>query len=97
MREKTKRRKLKDKLEKKVKELVRIRDNRTCQHCGKANLQGSNCHASHVIPRSASLRLMFDPLNLKVLCFHCHINWWHKNPVEAGDWFKKNSRNAGSM
>ena len=30
---------------------------------------------------------MFDPLNQKVLCFHCHINIWHKNPVESGEWF----------
>ena len=28
-------------------------------------------------------------LNLKLLCYHCHINWWHKNPVESGEWFKQ--------
>jgi hypothetical protein len=26
---------------------------------------------------------------MKVLCYHCHINWWHKNIIEASDWFKK--------
>lgn len=85
---KTVRRKLKDKLETLVKEIVRIRDNRTCQYCGKMDLQGANCHVSHVIPRSKSLLLSFDLTNLKVLCYHHHINWWHKNPVEAGEWFK---------
>lgn len=25
---------------------------------------------------------------MKVLCYHHHIGWWHKNPLEAGDWFK---------
>lgn len=22
------------------------------------------------------------------MCYHCHINWWHKNPIESGEWFK---------
>jgi len=25
---------------------------------------------------------------MKVMCYHCHINWWHKNPIEAGKWFE---------
>jgi len=24
-----------------------------------------------------------------VLTYHNHINWWHKNPIEAAEWFKK--------
>ena len=85
---KTKRQKLKDTLEKLVKDFVRDRDNYTCQKCSR-QVYGTNCHASHVIPVSRDLRLAFDPLNLKVLCFHDHINWWHKNPVESGDWFTR--------
>jgi hypothetical protein len=27
-------------------------------------------------------------MNMKVLCYHCHLNWWHKNPLESGEWFK---------
>lgn len=86
---KTSRQKLKEKIEKLVKQQVKERDNYTCQHCGKANLEGANCHASHVIPVSASGRLQFDPLNLKALCYHCHLNWWHKNPLESGEWFRQ--------
>ena len=85
---KTPRRKLKDKLETVVKEIVKIRDNYTCQHCLK-KVQGANCHASHVIPVSRDGRLAFDTMNLKVLCYHCHINWWHKHPTEAGEWYIK--------
>jgi 5-methylcytosine-specific restriction endonuclease McrA len=81
------RRKLRNKLELKIKKVVKERDKYTCQKCG-AVTSGSNCHASHVVPVSRSLRLAYDPLNLKTLCFHCHINWWHKHPVEAGEWFK---------
>lgn len=25
--------------------------------------------------------------NIIRLCFRCHFHWWHKNPLEAGDWF----------
>jgi 5-methylcytosine-specific restriction endonuclease McrA len=87
-RKKTARKKLEDKLEKLVKDYVKDRDNYTCQKCGKY-LEKSNCHASHVIPVSAGNQFKYDPLNMKVLCFHDHIHWWHKNPIEAGDWFKK--------
>ena len=83
---KSPKRKLKDTLEKLVKDFVRERDNYTCQKCSR-QVEGTNCHASHVIPVSRDGRLAFDPLNLKVLCFHCHINWWHKNPAASGPWF----------
>lgn len=80
--------KLNDKLDKLVKQFVKDRDNYTCQYCGK-HLEGSNCHASHVIPVSAGSKLKFDPLNLKVLCYHHHLNWWHKHPIESAAWFRE--------
>lgn len=88
-RKKTRRRKLKDKLEKLVKDFVRNRDDFTCQRCHR-RVEGTNCHASHVIPVSLDGRLDFDAQNLKVLCFHHHINWWHKHPTESGPWFIEN-------
>lgn len=84
---KTKRAQLKKKLELLIKNEVKQRDNHTCQHCGKI-VEGADCHASHVIPVSRSQRLAYDIINLKVLCYHCHLNWWHKNPTEAGQWFR---------
>lgn len=82
------RRGLKKKLDILVKEFVKKRDNYTCQKCGK-RLESSNCHGSHVIPVSAGIRWAYDPDNIITLCFHDHINWWHKNPLESGEWFKK--------
>ena len=79
--------KIREKLETLVKDYVRRRDKFTCQKCDKV-VSGSNCQVSHVIPVSATLRLAYDPKNMKVLCYHDHLNWWHKNPVEAGEWFK---------
>lgn len=86
---KTKRAKIKDELKTLITNIVKERDNSTCQYCGK-KVKGSNCHPSHVIPVSTcGLFLRYDKENIKILCFHHHINFWHKNPIEAGDWFKK--------
>lgn len=79
--------KLKKDCDKLVKQIVSIRDNDTCQKCGE-RVYGSNRHRSHVIPVSAGNKLAFDPINMKILCYHHHINWWHKNPTEASEWFK---------
>ena len=70
-----------------VKKIVKIRDNFTCQKCGK-RVSGSDCQGSHVVPVSAGNKLAFDEQNIKVLCYHCHMNWWHKDPTVAGEWFK---------
>lgn len=79
--------KIKERLLDIVKAEIKKRDEYVCQKCGKY-VEGSNCQASHVIPVSHGNALMFDPINLKVLCMHCHIYWWHKNPFEAVEWFK---------
>lgn len=81
--------KLKAKLEPLVKEYVKRRDNYTCLKCGRV-VSGSNCHASHIFSVGAYPNLKFDPDNMKVLCYHCHLNWWHKNPLESGEWFRHN-------
>ena len=68
-------------------EYIKIRDKNTCQHCEKY-VEGSNAHPSHVIPKSRSKFLRWDDSNIKILCFHCHMQWWHQNPLKAGVWFK---------
>ena len=88
MKKKSPLQKEKIKCEKLAKEIVKIRDNYTCQKCG-LQVEGSNCHASHIIPVSAGHRFAYDTRNMKVLCYHHHINWWHKNPTEAGGWYIK--------
>lgn len=70
------------------KAVIRQRDGNTCQHCGKW-VEGSNRHVSHVIPVSAGSKLRWDLLNMKILCYHCHLNFWHKNPLEAAQWFRE--------
>lgn len=84
--------KLLSKIRKEVETLAKIkaktRDKYICQHCGK-KVEGSNAHASHIIPVSHGNVLRFNPMNMICLCYHCHINWWHKNPMESSEWFKQ--------
>lgn len=80
--------KLRKKCENRAKLCAKIRDKYTCQKCYK-KVEGANAHGSHVIPVSAGNQFRFDEKNIKTLCYHCHINWWHKNPIEASEWFKK--------
>ena len=78
---------LTNQLDELCKQIVRITANHICQKCGKY-VEKNDAHTSHVIPKGngASWR-RFDPLNIQLLCFHCHTQWWHKNILEAGEWF----------
>ena len=68
-----------------AKKIAKQRDWYICQHCGRKD----NIHWSHVINEARDHRLACDPDNIKALCYNCHLNWWHKNPVEAGERFKQ--------
>lgn len=78
--------KIRKEVEKLAKLVAKIRDKWTCQKCGK-KVVGSDAHGSHIIPVSHGNSLRFNPKNILCMCYHCHMNWWHKNPTEAGDWF----------
>lgn len=67
--------------------VVRKRDEYRCQKCYK-EISGANAHCSHVIPKSAGDKLRWDLNNMKTLCYFHHLRWWHKNPLEASEWFK---------
>jgi 5-methylcytosine-specific restriction endonuclease McrA len=64
-------------------EYIRTRDG-CCVRCGAT----TNLQCSHTIPKSHGNILRYDERNGITLCYHCHLSWWHKNPVEAGEWFK---------
>lgn len=88
MAKKTPRQKLVKELDSTVSEIIKKRDHKICQKCGKLAL-GSNCHWSHVIPRSKGNALRWDLQNSIVLCMRCHLHWWHKNPLESARWFEE--------
>ena len=78
---------LKGELERVLKLACRKRDRNTCQWCCKQNLDGHDCHLSHVYPRTRDGRLKFDLNNVKLLCYKCHTKW-HENPIESAEWFR---------
>ena len=80
--------KLHDKCWMVAKKVVYLRDHGQCQRCFK-QVTGSNAHTSHILPKSTHGALKYNLLNLKLLCYHDHINFWHKNPVEAGEWIRE--------
>jgi hypothetical protein len=48
-----------------------------------------NAHASHVLPEGAYPLMSAEPYNIITLSYRQHINWWHKNPIEAAIWFEE--------
>ena len=83
------RRKVCDQLDKLSSQYIKLRDDHTCQWCGKREFNSSGIHVSHVIPKSRGQSYRWNPLNLKCLCFHCHINTFHKHPLLAAEWFQE--------
>lgn len=73
----------------KAKKTALVRDNYTCQRCGRTKESGIAIHASHVYPEGRYVGMSADPMNIKALCYQCHFLWWHKHPIEAGAWFKE--------
>jgi len=83
-----KRKKLvKRKLREVARELTHLEAKGICLHCGKP-VQGRNGHMSHVKPKGAHRRMEFDPENLMFLCYFCHMQFWHKDVLEAAEWFR---------
>lgn len=85
MAKKTQRRKIVEKLDKITAQVIKLRDDFTCQRCkGKPRPQG--CHWAHIYSRT-SHKMRWDLLNNLVLCNGCH-RWWHANPLDSEWWFR---------
>jgi len=67
-----------------LRQIIVLRDKEQCLRCPKTD----KLAMSHIFPKGRYKRLQYDPDNLKFLCFACHIGWWHKNPIEAGEWIE---------
>jgi len=87
-RKKTKRRVLLNKLEAIWKLKVKQRDKYTCQYC-KVPVQGSNCHAHHIKPKSIYRRMAYDISNGITLCYKHHLQFAHLDSTTFTDWFRK--------
>jgi len=72
------------KLNKLLRQAMIHRDGEKCLKCGKTTA----IHTSHIKSRQKYRKLAFDLDNVKPLCYKCHLHWWHKEPLEAGEWIK---------
>jgi len=79
------RKKLIKKLDDLARKICFFRDNTTCVRCGRK--PPYQIHWSHVITRE-NKALRWELENNKCLCYICH-KWFHDNPTESGEWFKK--------
>jgi 5-methylcytosine-specific restriction endonuclease McrA len=80
------RKKLGEQLDGLARDFIRLRDDWTCQWC-KKKPPAVKIDVSHVVPRTYK-RLKWEPLNLKCLCFRCHVIKWH-HEARGRDWFDK--------
>ena len=71
-----------------AKKQAKERDNWICQHCGK-RVEGMNAHGSHIYNEGTYRSMSADVDNILTFCYHCHIYWWHRNPIEASEFFNK--------
>jgi len=62
-------------------ELLALRD-QVCLKCGTMQ----RLQMSHIYPKGRYRKLEFDPDNVKYLCWNCHFNFWHKEPILASEW-----------
>jgi 5-methylcytosine-specific restriction endonuclease McrA len=46
-------------------------------------------NVSHIKPKGKYPKLRHDLENIIILCWRCHIHWWHKEPLEAAEWIAK--------
>lgn len=67
--------KIQKKLWELCKEIIRKRYGNICYTCGKQNLEGSDWHTGHLIPKAAlGAYLKYDLRVLRPQCYHCNIN-----------------------
>ena len=59
------------------------------QPCAKCGQTFPVMQCSHVHSTGSYPNLRFDVMNVLPMCGHHHNFWWHLEPSESWDWFKK--------
>jgi 5-methylcytosine-specific restriction endonuclease McrA len=80
---------LAESLDKALRKAALKRDGDKCCHCGKPKSGKEALHTSHVIPKREGHGLRWSLTNVVMLCYRCHMEWWHKNTLEAARWFRE--------
>lgn len=83
---------LAEQLDKELRKTAIARDGECCTHCGwepREHRELARLHTSHVIPKREGHGLRWDIRNVTILCYRCHLEWWHKDPLSAAKWFQE--------
>lgn len=65
-----------------------IRESGECVVTGQGKC-GGVLQASHIMSEGAYKNLFVDPQNIFPMCWKHHFFFWHRNIVDAVEWFKK--------
>jgi len=65
-----------------LREAALLRDKNKCIRCGHLK----RLSTSHIYPKGRYKTMEYDLDNVKILCYSCHLQFWHKNPIEAKEW-----------
>lgn len=71
------------KLDKLFREVIMKERPHRCEWCGRKD---GTLAISHILSKGAHPRLRYCKNNILLLCFHCHIICWHRNPLAASKW-----------
>lgn len=73
-----------------VRQIVLLRDDFRCQRCHAAGKRGpgGQLHVAHVMPKGQYPAMRHELKNVMLMCYRCHMHWWHKNPAEAMLWLE---------
>lgn len=60
--------------------------------CAKCGNRYDVMHCSHVRSIGSYPNIRYDVFNVLPMCARHHKWWWHEEPLDASDWFRKNYR-----
>lgn len=70
-------------LNKLLREILLKRD-KVCLRCGAAE----RLQAAHIYPKGLNRKMEYDDKNLLLLCWRCHMHFFHKHPIAAHEWLE---------
>ena len=69
-------------------DIIVYRDNGTCKMCGKKGTMQVSHFYSKASIHHQNMRWMPD--NTVAMCFHCHLQKWHKEIIGSYEWYIAN-------
>lgn len=76
-----------DKTDKVFRQIILKERPNLCEHCRKKD--GRQVYVAHILPKGTYPRLRYQRPNILLLCYWCHMEWAHKNPLEFREWLCK--------